>query len=109
MIWAQTQPGPFIINYVPEEGSLIACKFSVIGWRGNNSLRLYIGKHDRVHFLHLIGEELSPWLQVIRVDYLLPDLYAENQSEMTLIYLIDANEYQTTEARNEKGRKCSPS
>jgi len=75
MVWAQTQPGPFIINYVPEKGSLIGCKFSVIGWRGNNSFRLYIGKHDRVHFLHLIGEELSPWLQVITAVYLFPGTY----------------------------------
>jgi len=63
-IWAESKPGPFIINYVPKENAKVDCKFSVIGWRGQNSLRLYIGKHDRVHFLHLIGEELPPWLQM---------------------------------------------
>ena len=63
-VWAETKTGPFIINYVPSDNSRISCKFSVIGWRGNTSLRLYIGKHDRVHFLHLVGEALPPWLQV---------------------------------------------
>ena len=41
------------------EESLVKCKISLVGWRGAQSCRLYINKHDRVHFLHLIGEDLS--------------------------------------------------
>ena len=65
-VWAATMTGPFILNYVPDpevHSETPRCPFSVIGWRSQNSLRLYIGKHDRVHFLHLIGESLPEWLQ----------------------------------------------
>lgn len=57
-IWEETVRGPFIINYKPVKGA----SFSVIGWRGDQSLRLYINKHDRVHYLHLMGESLPQWL-----------------------------------------------
>ncbi len=59
-IWKDTKNGPFIMNYSPTKGA----GFSVCGWRGDKSLRLYINKHDRIHFLHLMGESLPDWLKV---------------------------------------------
>ena len=59
-IWKDTKNGPFILNYSPAKGA----HFSVCGWRGDKSLRLYINKHDRIHFLHLMGEALPDWLKV---------------------------------------------
>jgi len=59
-IWKDTKNGPFIMNYSPTKGA----GFSVCGWRGDKSLRLYINKHDRIHFLHLMGESLPDWLKL---------------------------------------------
>lgn len=64
IVFKETVPGPMIINYKPIETSEIQCKFSVIAWRGPKSLRLYINKHDRIHFLHMLGGTLPEWLQM---------------------------------------------
>lgn len=69
IVFKETVPGPMIINYKPIETSEIQCKFSVIAWRGPKSLRLYINKHDRIHFLHMLGGTLPEWLQVITRKY----------------------------------------
>ena len=51
-----TISGSFIMTYVPgEDDKTVSCKISLVGWRGEKSCRLYIGKHDRVHYLHLLG------------------------------------------------------
>jgi len=61
-----TISGSFIMTYVPNEDETnVSCKLSLVGWRGEKSCRLYIGKHDRVHYLHLLGvKELPEWLKM---------------------------------------------
>ena len=55
-----TISGSFIMTYVPgEDDKTVGCKISLVGWRGEKSCRLYIGKHDRVHYLHLLGKSIS--------------------------------------------------
>ena len=55
-----TISGSFIMTYVPNEDETnVSCKISLVGWRGEKSCRLYIGKHDRVHYLHLLGMNLQ--------------------------------------------------
>ena len=53
---AKTIPGAFLLKYVPTEESSVKCELAFVGWRGAHSSRLYINKHDRIHFLHLIGK-----------------------------------------------------
>jgi|ERR1712062_404868 len=88
-----TIAGAFIMTYIPDgKSESLSCKISLVGWRGAKSCRLYINKHDRVHFLHLIGvKELPEWLkmqtntrrqrQANRVDD--RDKPSENQDEKT--------------------------
>ena len=55
-LMTDTISGSFIMTYVPNEDETnVSCKISLVGWRGEKSCRLYIGKHDRVHYLHLLG------------------------------------------------------
>ena len=62
-LMSDTISGSFIMTYVPgeEDKKTMSCKISLVGWRGANSCRLYIGKHDRVHYLHLLG-----WTSLIK-------------------------------------------
>ena len=58
-LMTDTISGSFIMTYVPNEDETnVSCKISLVGWRGEKSCRLYIGKHDRVHYLHLLGMAL---------------------------------------------------
>ena len=58
-LMTDTISGSFIMTYVPNEDETnVSCKISLVGWRGEKSCRLYIGKHDRVHYLHLLGMNL---------------------------------------------------
>ena len=36
-------------------------KFSMVGWKGKNSLRAYVPKNERVHYLRLIGGDTSKY------------------------------------------------
>merc|ERR1712131_503633 len=65
-LMTDTISGSFIMTYVPgEDDKTVSCKISLVGWRGEKSCRLYIGKHDRVHYLHLLGvKELPEWLKM---------------------------------------------
>lgn len=62
---AKTIPGAFLLKYIPTADSSVKCELAFVGWRGAKSSRLYINKHDRIHFLHLIGvREMPEWLRM---------------------------------------------
>ncbi|CAL8141625.1 unnamed protein product [Orchesella dallaii] len=44
---------------VEDDGPL--CKLQLVGWKGTNSLRAYIQKNDRVHYLRLCGADVSKY------------------------------------------------
>ena len=62
---AKTIPGAFLLKYVPTVDSSVKCELAFVGWRGAKSSRLYINKHDRIHFLHLIGLFSLTWNQTL--------------------------------------------
>lgn len=37
------------------------CKLELVGWKGNSSLRAYIQKPDRIHYLRLCGADVSKY------------------------------------------------
>ncbi|XP_064610384.1 LOW QUALITY PROTEIN: RNA cytosine-C(5)-methyltransferase NSUN2-like [Liolophura sinensis] len=53
-------PGSTIFQYEPSDlGTEPACEIVVCGWKGKTSLRSFVGKFDRAHYLRLCGLELS--------------------------------------------------
>ncbi|ODM91643.1 tRNA (cytosine(34)-C(5))-methyltransferase [Orchesella cincta] len=44
---------------VEDDGPL--CKLQLVGWKGTNSLRAYIQRNDRVHYLRLCGADVSKY------------------------------------------------
>ena len=38
-----------------------AIKLEFVGWKGKNSLRAYVPKNERIHYLRLIGGDTSKY------------------------------------------------
>lgn len=52
-------PGSMLFKYTPADGEAsVACELILSGWKGNNSVRAYMNKFERAHFLNLIGHEV---------------------------------------------------
>lgn len=45
----------------PVEGNGPQCYLELVGWRGAHTLRVYVQKHDRLHYLRLCGMDLSKY------------------------------------------------
>ncbi|RZF43293.1 hypothetical protein LSTR_LSTR001554 [Laodelphax striatellus] len=52
---AKLEHGSCILDYEGEDGLII----SLVGWRGVHSMRAYIAISDSVHYLRLLGEDVS--------------------------------------------------
>lgn len=36
-------------------------KIELVGWKGNKSVRAYVAKNDRIHYLRLLGADTSKY------------------------------------------------
>lgn len=53
------QPGSMIFKYEPKDSeSAVSCDLIMSGWKGNQSVRMYMNKFERAHFLNLIGHDV---------------------------------------------------
>ena len=93
-LMTDTISGSFIMTYVPNEDETnVSCKISLVGWRGEKSCRLYIGKHDRVHYLHLLGMNLKGGLYSFEIFF---------RSERTTRMAENADKHKKAEASKQK-------
>jgi len=53
------ETGSFVVTYEKQLESGHTLKIQLVGWKGQHSIRAYLPKHDRLHFLHLIGGDTS--------------------------------------------------
>ncbi|CAG0879719.1 unnamed protein product [Cyprideis torosa] len=57
--------GSVLLTYRGDEedggGSLSPLVLNMVGWKGQNTLRAYIGKSERIHYLRLIGADLQEY------------------------------------------------
>ena len=44
-----------------EERQGYSIKLEFVGWKGKNSLRAYVPKNERIHYLRLIGGDVSKY------------------------------------------------
>jgi len=44
-----------------EDKSDYKIKLELVGWKGKNSIRAYVPKNERVHYLRLIGSDVSKY------------------------------------------------
>lgn len=51
-------PGTGAIAFLYEEDGL---KIQLVGWKGNKSVRAYVAKNDRIHYLRLLGADTSKY------------------------------------------------
>ncbi|KAF8565377.1 hypothetical protein P879_02397 [Paragonimus westermani] len=64
--WNRLTPGPVLIDYSPSntevetEQNLPQCRLVFAGWRGIQSLRHYIGRHERLHLMRLANLDPKP-------------------------------------------------
>ncbi|CAG2218307.1 NSUN2 [Mytilus edulis] len=58
--------GCILMHYKPEAGETKpSCNITVCGWRGKSSLRTFLSKNLRAHYLRLFGVELEEILKVL--------------------------------------------
>lgn len=56
--------GSMVFWYKPSDSdSEPSCEIVVCGWRGNSSLRVFLGKPERTHYLRLFGMDFEEYVQ----------------------------------------------